>query len=389
METIRVFEKIEELSEEYIGVWEDICNIESPTSLKEGVDKVGEYIINLSRSFGWSVEINRQEVSGNAVCITMNPDASGAPVCLSGHIDTVHPVGSFGSPAVRIDRAEGKVYGPGVVDCKGGVASSLLCMAALHKCGYTERPVKLILQSDEEVSSVTSGKSTVKFMADCAKGCVAFLNCEGHTRGKVTVERKGILRFILDITGKAAHSSRCYDGRSAIVEAAHKIIEIEEGGGAEWKDKGGITCNCGVISGGTVANTVPEKCSILIDFRYKNASQKERIIKRITEIAERSYVEGTTCTLSLKSERVSMEKCEANDALFEKIREIFDKNGLIPVERSESTGGSDAADMTSYGIPAVDNLGTCGGNIHSTDEWAHLDSLEYSAKMLASVVCEI
>lgn len=384
-----VFDKIDALSEEYIGVWEDICNIESPTNDKDGVDAVGNYIINIAKKFGWNVEINKQEVSGNAVCITMNKDAGKAPVCLSGHIDTVHPKGLFGYPPVKIDRAAGKIYGPGVVDCKGGVASSLLAMAALRECGFDERPIKLILQSDEEVSSITSGKSTVKFMAECAKDCVAFLNGEGHDKGKVTIERKGIIRYVMDITGKAAHSSKCFQGKSAILEAAHKIIELEEGLGDEWKNDDGITCNCGVISGGTVANTVPEKCSVLVDIRYKTKEQLEAVQKRVKEIAEKSYIEGTTCELSVKSQRVSMEICEKNEALFERINEIFAANGLMPVAKNKGAGGSDASDMTSYGIPTLDNFGSYGGSIHSKDEWAWLDSIAYSAKMLAAIAIEI
>ncbi len=384
MDTKKIFDKIEELSEEYLGIWEEFCNIESKTSDKEGVDKAGEYIISIAKKFGWKIEINKQNVSGDAVCITMNPDAKNAPVCTSGHLDTVHPKGLFGYPPVKIDREAGKIYGPGVVDCKGGIVASLLSMAALCECGYTERPVKLILQSDEEISSITSGKSTVKFMADCAKDAVAFLNCEGYDRGKLTVARKGIIRFVLDITGKAAHSSLCFNGKSAILEAAHKIIELEK-----WNDKDGITCNCGLISGGTAANSVAEKCSFTADIRYVTAAQLDEVTARVKEIAETSYIGGTTTELSIKSQRVSMEKCERNIQLFERIREIFAECGLNDVVQNASTGGSDAADMTSYGIPTIDSIGTYGGSIHSKDEWAYIDSLAYSAKMLAAIIANV
>lgn len=384
MMTERVFEEIDKLSEEYLKVWSELCSIESPTGDKAGVDAAGKYVIKLAEGFGWEKLINCQEISGNAICITMNSDSKNTPVCLSGHLDTVHPKGLFGYPPVKIDEKEGVIYGPGVVDCKGGVVSSLLAMAALSKCGYTERPVKLILQSDEEVSSVISGKSTVKFMADCAKGCTAFLNCEGHTPGELKIERKGIIRFIMEITGKAAHSSICYDGKSAVLEAAHKIIQLEK-----WKDKDGITCNCGIINGGTVANTVPENCNITIDVRYVKASELEEIKQRIEEIASTSYIGGTTCKLSVKSERVSMEKNERNLELFYKIKEIFKKSGLPDVQATMGTGGSDAADMTSYGIPTVDNFGTVGGRIHSKNEWAYIDSLAHSAKMLSAIIVNI
>ena len=117
-----LFEKIKDLSEIYLDVLEDVCNIESPTNYKEGVDKVGEYFIDMAIKHGWKVEVFEQEIAGNVVCITMNPDAENSPVSLSGHLDTVHPVGSFGTPAVKRD--EHNMYGPGVMDCKGGAVAA-------------------------------------------------------------------------------------------------------------------------------------------------------------------------------------------------------------------------------------------------------------------------
>ena len=128
-----LFNEIEKLKGKYIKVWEDVCNIESPTKDKAGVDKVGEYFINLAKEQGWEVEVFEQPVAGNVVCITMNPNASLPPVSLSGHIDTVHPHGVFGYPPVKMD--EEKIYGPGVLDCKGGVVSGFFAMEALKNFG--------------------------------------------------------------------------------------------------------------------------------------------------------------------------------------------------------------------------------------------------------------
>lgn len=382
--TSKVLEKIDELNEEYIGVWESFCNIESPTADKNAVDEASEYILSFARKMGWEITENTQAVSGNAYCITMNADSKEKPVCLSGHVDTVHPKGDFGYPPVRIDREAGKMYGPGVEDCKGGIVSALLAMTALAECGYNKRPVKLILQSDEEISSISSGKKTIEFMRDCSLDAVAFLNCEGHSKGKLVVVRKGIIRFVLDIKGVAVHSSNCYDGKNAILEAAHKIIELEK-----WKDRNGITCNCGIINGGTTPNTVAEFCSVVADIRYATKEQLDEVKKRVAEIAQTSYIGGTSCTLSIKSERICMEKNERNMNLLEAIRGIFAKYGIDDVEAGGSNGGSDAAWMSYYGIPTVDSIGTHGGSIHSKNEFSYIDSLGKSAKMIAAIICDI
>ena len=88
-----ISEKIDKLTQTYLNVWEDVCNIESPTKFKEGVDKVGNYFVRLAEERGFKVEYSKQEVAGDVVCITMNPDSDLPPVVISGHIDTVHPIG--------------------------------------------------------------------------------------------------------------------------------------------------------------------------------------------------------------------------------------------------------------------------------------------------------
>lgn len=378
MKCEKLFQIIESLNDEYIKFLTDICTIESPTDYKEGVDKVGEYISYKANQKGWLVERQNQEISGDVVCITMNPQAKGAPVCFSGHMDTVHPVGSFGDVPVRLDNE--KIYGPGVIDCKGGLAASFMAMDALEKCGFNKRPVKLILQSDEENGSRNSNKTTVKYMYEKAKGCVAFLNTEPYTKGGLVITRKGICKYKFEVVGKSAHASRCYMGASAICEAAQKIIRLEQ-----YKDKDSITCNCGLISGGVAENTVPEKCTFTADFRYNNEEERKEVQKIASEIAQTSFVEGTTCNVTLASCRCAMYETEDNMKLFQKIKKIYRENNLDDIELIYSLGASDTADLTQMGITCLDGFGTEGGNIHGLGEFAYIKSLEQSAKRLASV----
>ena len=378
-----LFDTVESITKKYIDLWEEICNIESPTNCKSGVDAVGNRLVHLAKGLGWSVERLSHPIAGDALCLTLNPDAKEIPVALSGHMDTVHPVGLFGSPAVHMD--EKRIYGPGVSDCKGGIVAACLAMEALQLCGFCARPVRLILQSDEEVSSILSDKTTIAFMAEKAKDCIAFLNTEPTANpGKITVERKGIIRYVFDIHGIAAHSSKCDEGASAISEAAHKIIELEK-----WKDGDGITCTCGVIEGGSAPNTVAERCTFMADIRYKTPEQLACVQQRVREIADTVFVEGTTCTLTVKSERVCGERTKQNVALFEKANAILQRNGFGSFEMRGVKGGSDASNLSALGIPCLDSLGVHGGKIHSKDEYAELYSLPLVAKQLAALVHEL
>lgn len=377
-----IFTIADKLNDKYIQMWVDICNIESPTDFKQGVDEVGRYFINEAREHGWDIAIHKEDKAGNAVCITMNSQIDKQPVTFSGHMDTVHSPGSFGEPVVRLQNDT--IYGPGVKDCKGGIAAAFFAMDILESCGFKKRPVQLILQSDEEMNSVISEKRTIEFMRDKAQNSIAFFNCEAHRNGAVTLIRKGSVKYEFKITGRAAHASNCYLGASAITEAAHKIIELEK-----MKDKDGITCNCGMITGGTADNSVPDICTFSADIRFNDMQEFETVKRQIKRIARKSYIHGTECTVDIKSVRKPMELCDTNIKLFERTNEILEEYNLSRVRMEKSRGGSDASDMTYYGIPCIDSMGVTGRFIHSIYEEARISSLKEAAVRLAVVSWEL
>ncbi len=378
MECVELFENIDKIENKYLDILEDVCNIESPTDYKEGVDAVGAYFVKMAEAHGWQTEVFEQEISGNVVCITLNPDASKPPLSLSGHIDTVFPVGMFPTPAVRRD--DEKMYGPGVMDCKGGVVAAFMALEALEMSGFTDRPIQLILQSDEENGSASSGKATIKYMCEKARGSVGFLNLEGHKSDTAVLRRKGILRYLFTVHGRALHSARCTDAANAVAEAAHKIIELEK-----MKNPDGLTCNCGVIQGGSKPNSVAEKCCFYADIRFASPDEAEQARQIVKNVAYNQVIEGCSCTLDEVSYRPPMPKCGKNDELLLKMNEIYEECGMPTLVARASLSGSDAAYITECGIPCVDCIGTEGSNIHSADEYIELKSLRDSAKRIAAV----
>ena len=378
MDYSQVFSLIDEMNSRYCDIWENVCNIESPTDCKEGVDAVGTVFIQLAEQYKMHTEVMEHDVAGNAICITLNPDAQGRPVVFSGHTDTVHPIGLFGSPAVRRD--ETCIYGPGVMDCKGGVVASMMALEALARTGFDKRPVKLVIQSDEETSSKNSGKKTIDFMLNASKDAAAFLNTEGIQGNTAVLIRKGILRYRFTVTGKAMHSSKCMEGANAVCEAAHKIIQLET-----MKDIAGLSCNCGVIHGGTVPNSVAETCEFIADIRFANSDQYNAAVEFCEKVASQTTVAGCSCQLKIVSERPAMQITDRNEALLVQMNEIYAKCGLPILAARSCLSGSDAAYTTQAGIPTVDNIGVDGANIHSIREFAYLDSLAACAKRLAAV----
>ncbi len=372
----KILQKIDELNDEYVKIWEDVCNIESPTHCKAGVDAVGEYFIRYANERGWKVDVFEQERAGNVVTITMNPDAKEAPIAFSGHMDTVHEVGSFGNPPVKIEGD--KIYGPGTSDCKGGIVVGFLAMDALDKIGYKKRPISMYLQSDEEGGGKFSGDATIYHICEKAQGSVGFFNLEPGAK-QIVIGRKGIASFEFTVTGVEAHAAGCAtNGSNAILEAAYKIIELEK-----FKNPDGLTCCCAVIKGGTKHNIVPGECKFVANVRFATNAELDEFKAFCDKVCADIKVPGCTCSWVLPRVRPAMEPCERNMNLANRVNEIWKECGFEELPIGSNAGGTDAAFASAAGIPSVDSLGNFGGKIHTTDEFGIISSLASQAKKLA------
>lgn len=134
-------------TEKYINFLCDICNMETPTAEKSRIDKMVDYIESFAKNEGYCVERIPFEKAGDCLLITLAGDNTKSPALLMAHMDTVHPVGLFGEGDF-IKIKDDIIYGPGVQDCKGGIATALYCLERL-KHEENLRPVKLLLTSDD------------------------------------------------------------------------------------------------------------------------------------------------------------------------------------------------------------------------------------------------
>ena len=104
--------------------------------------------------------------AGSGLVVSRETGSVSAPIGFVAHLDTVHPAGSF--PDSLKPAPEGGLYGPGIVDCKGGVAVALLAMYALKELGFS-RPLRLLLTPDEEVSNRLTGDDGIAFLQSHVK----------------------------------------------------------------------------------------------------------------------------------------------------------------------------------------------------------------------------
>lgn len=370
------------LSNKYIDLLKEICNIESGSYDKRGIDNVSDFLVNFAKDFGYKIERKSFDNAGDCLCIDYIPNIKKPFIVLSAHMDTVYEKGFFGYPAVRMD--DRYIYGPGVCDCKGGIAVALLVMEYLKENGFCDLNIRLLLQSDEEVSSSLSNKKTIEYICDKSKDCVAFLNLEPRYPGEITVERGGIINARLYIIGKNAHSSKKENGANAIFEAAKKICWAQENSATL-----GLSINFGMIKGGNASNIVPDKCSLDMEIRVKSMENYYAAFDFIKELSEKSFVGGTRTEYSVVSDRIPMVKTDFNVELFERLSKISRRCGMGALAMRSSMGGSDASYTTSAGIPTADGLGIVGYNVHTVDEKAEIGSLSESAYFITEIIKEL
>lgn len=371
---------IDEHRDAMVDFWRQLVQIESGSANKAGVDAVARRVQEELDAIGAHTEVHEMKRAGNMLVSVLNEEVPEAPVLLLGHMDTVFPDGTVAARPFTL--RDGKAYGPGVLDMKGGVTIAVFAMKALKKAGWTKRPVRLVLVGDEEVGHRNSDGD--QQIMEQARGAVAAFNCEsGRLGNEVVVQRKGALTYRMDVTGIAAHAGNEPEkGRSAILEMAHKVIAIQNL--TNWQQ--GTTYNVGVMSGGTVANAVPDTASILIDVRYLKNDYVPDIEAKLQDVAHTTYVDGTKTSLTRLSCCIPMERMAETDGLLAKVQDAYASFGMPRPSGITVGGGSDSAYTVAAGVPTICAMGVEGSRHHSPEEYASVESLYARAKALAYVV---
>lgn len=371
---------LEEHQGEMKQLWETIVRMESPSANADAVTELAKYLEGYCRGFGLDAERFSTEGVGDSLC-AQNKSKPLAPIMLLGHLDTVHPVGSF--PTGPWTEKDGFVSGPGAHDCKGGVAIATFVMKALLHAGYDKRQLRMLMVSDEEAAHTLSHGKTVEYLNRKCQDCAAVFTVEsGLMNGSVTTGRKGGGIMKLTVEGIASHAGIAPEkGASAIWEAARKIVAIQA-----LSDPKVVTYNCGIIHGGTSANVVPDHCEVSVAIRYYTNQACTEALAKLQSICNTVETPGTRCTLGPLVGFPAMEKTEKTAELFRIYRDSSVAADLGTPEENFAAGCSDSAYTTSAGVPTLCAVGVQGEGQHSANEHAIAASLLPQAKRIVAAI---
>jgi len=297
-----------------------------------------------------------------------------------GHTDTVWPVGTLRTMPFR--QADGRLWGPGVLDMKSGIAFFIFAVRALREL---EIPVgsKVLLQlnSDEEVGSQSSRALTEKNAA--RSQAVLVLEPGTGMEGKLKTARKGVGVFTVRVRGKAAHAGVDFEaGASAVVELARQIERIA--GFTEVER--GITVNPGVIAGGTRSNVVAAEARAEVDIRVRRLKDAAGLEKKFREL--KAYDPRCAVEVSGGLNRPPMERSAGIARLCRTAQKLAREMG-VELEESQSGGGSDGNFTAVLGVPTLDGLGGVGEGAHAANESILIDRMADRTALIAKLLAAL
>ena len=366
--------------DQIIDLIKELVLIESPTLQTQTHPEIHDILIREFTSIGYSCFRKTGKTSGGLLyCRPSQRERRRQVQLLLGHCDTVWDIGTLKN-SMPLQQEGDKLRGPGIYDMKAGLAQMVYALRTLRELNISPSVTPVVLiTSDEELGSDDS----VKFIKSLSKRVKRVLIPEPSygENGGLKTSRKGVGRYEIRITGKAAHSGlEPEKGISAVVVLADVIKELSL---LNDYDRG-ISVNVGVVEGGTRENVVPAESRALVDVRIRTTKDAWKIDQAIRAI--KPSLEGAAIKVLGGIDRPPMEKTEANQELWRQA-EVAGKELGLKLHGVESGGASDG-NFTSEFTATLDGLGAVGGGAHALHEFIRTDKVSERTALLALLLMQ-
>ena len=350
---------------------------ESPSEDKAAVNAAMAIAERHAVSLGGRVRRHREKVFGDVLELRFGPrNLTRKPLILLGHLDTVWPIGTLAGMPWREEK--GRYWGPGVLDMKAGVVMALAAVSTLRELKL-DRPVTLLLNSEEEVGSPVSRGITEKLALESE----AVFVLEPAQGLAYKTARKGVGFYNVQVTGVGAHSGVDFErGHSAVLELAKLVQTVSNFTNLERS----LTVNCGVVAGGTRSNVIASEAHAEVDVRIAKASDAAYVEKLFRGLR----VSDPHCKLEITGgiNRPPMERKAGTIALFKKARKLAAEIGF-ELDEASTGGGSDGNFTAALGVPTLDGMGAVGEGAHAAHESVVIEHLVPRTALLAAMMASV
>ncbi|MEZ5585081.1 MAG: glutamate carboxypeptidase [Candidatus Competibacteraceae bacterium] len=367
----------------FMKTLESLVNIDTGTGHTEGLAQAEKILVDRLQALGMDVTLKPAEAFGGNNIIGTLQGKGGGKVLLMIHYDTVFGPGEVEKRPFRT--AEGRAYGPGVADAKGGIAIILHAIALLKKLNFDRIGVLTVLFNPDEEKGSFGSRELIRELASQHDYALSY---EPPETEMVTVATNGINYVFLAVKGVASHAGSAPEkGRNAITELAHQLLRLQDLGNLEKK----TTVNWTIVTGGERRNIIPAEANAEGDMRYADYSEIERVTAEASRIVQEHLIPDTEVEFRLERGRPPLPDNPATKKLAALAQTLYQdigrELGIVAMRFGTDAGYAYAPDTTK---PAVlETLGLVGARIHSPDEYVELDSIAPRLYLTARLIMEL
>ena len=346
-----------------------------------GEKEIADYVANKMRSIGMDVEVTEVVPNRPNVVGVLESRNNGPSLMLCGHLDTVG-VERMTDPFDPVER-DGKLYGRGSGDMKGGVAAMIEAARLIAEEGGPKSG-RLIVAGvvDEEYASIGAEALVKQWQADAAV-------VTEPTDLIVAVGHKGFAWAEVTTEGRAAHGSRPAEGRDAILRMGRVLSALEKLDRSLQSRPphpvlGTPSLHASFINGGRELSTYPDRCVLQLERRTIIGEAPDVILDETEEILSNLRKQDSDFKGSAKLlfERSSYET-PADSQLPARLEASANKVG-INKGRAGMTYWTDAAILGEAGIPSV-IFGPGGEGYHGLEEYVRVNEVIACREALAEL----
>lgn len=369
-----------------LSLLEQVCAPDSGTGTRCGNRAVIDALRPLLDELGAQVEeVADAELGSHLVARLLPEEKPEGKLLLMAHLDTVFPEGSV---AAHPFRREGDwIYGLGAGDCKSGALIALFGAWILKEAGQLPPwELTFLFNCDEEIGSPSGQKLFAREAegADCAMVFEGGRQSQGKT-GFVTA-RRGVILGDIQVEGKEAHAGKAYlEGRSAVLELAHQIIRLYSFNDLEKK----IYYNVAPISGGRPNGVVAGEANAQFCVAGLPTNDDFQAVEQnLRSLPQQVNVDGCRVAVKFHTLFPAMERTEESGKLYRCVAGAAETLGLCPEEIADASA-TDAAWISTFGVPAIDAMGAMAEGIHTMDEHVSVSSIRQRTALAALAIRQV